>query len=316
MRTRTSYPQAVRVEPAKAAFDLNQSIRQFLRTPKGTLLALFLGLFAIGATAVGWSAATPHMLIAVLGASLTEVLISRFDRRPFSWPSSAILSGMIVGFVLEPATPHLITAAVAILATLGKHLFATERWHIFNPAALALLVSVPLFGTGQSWWGALPDLSWPFVLLLIGAGAFIVDRINKFPLVLSFLAALFGLSALLGRIDPATASEMFRTPFVQASLFLALFMVTDPPTAPARYKEQIAIGALVGAASVLAEALGAGQVYLLVGVLVGNVALALRRWVAQKRAVRRLGEVPVAASVPFGGDSDEQRMAVHPRIAA
>jgi Na+-translocating ferredoxin:NAD+ oxidoreductase RnfD subunit len=223
------------------------------------------------------------MLIAVLGASLTELVIRKFDGRPLSWPSSAILSGMIVGFVLEPATPHAITAAVAILAMLGKHLFATDRWHIFNPAALALLISVPLFGTGQSWWGALPDLGAPFVLLLIAAGAFVVERVNKFPLALSFLGVLFGLSTLLGRIDPVTASEMFRMPFIQASLFLALFMLTDPPTAPARYAEQMAIGALVGAASVLAEALGAGQIYLLVGVLVGNVALATRRWLGQRR---------------------------------
>jgi len=227
------------------------------------------------------------MLAAVLGATLTELMIARFDRRPLAWPSSAILSGMIVGFVLEPVTSHAVTSVVAILATLGKHLFATHRWQVFNPAALALPVSVPLFGTGQSWWGALPDLGWPFAIMLIAAGGFMVDRINKFPLVLSFLGVLFGPLTVLGRIDPVTASKMFRTPFAQASRFLALFMVTDPPTAPARYGEQVAIGALVGAASVLADALGAGQTYLLVGVLIGNVALGGRRWLSQPRHTRQ-----------------------------
>src|SRR5919202_1950959 len=195
---------------------------RFLRTAKGALLLVFMGLFALGATAVGWPLAVPHMLAAVLGASLTELAVSRFDRRPLAWPSSAILSGMIVGFVLGPATPHVVAAAVAILATLGKHLFATERWHIFNPAALALLVSVPLFGTGQSWWGALPALRCPLVFVLLAGGAFIVDRINKFPLVLSFLGATFALLTVFGRIDALTAAELFRTPFVQATLFVAL----------------------------------------------------------------------------------------------
>lgn len=260
-----------------------RTLRHFLRTPKGTLLAIFLGLFAIAAPTAGWSVALSHMLAAVLGATGTEVAISLLDRRSSRFPSSAILSGMIVGFVLSPVTPPAITAAVGILATLGKHLFATERWHVFNPAALALLVAVPLFGTGQSWWGALPDLGWPFTIVLLAAGAFIVDRINKFPLVLSFLGVLFGLSTLLGRVDPVTAAEMFRTPFVQATLFLAVFMLTDPPTAPARYAEQVLIGALVGAASVIAEAFGGGQVYLLIGVLAGNVALALRRWFGQRQ---------------------------------
>jgi enediyne biosynthesis protein E5 len=256
---------------------MTRSLRLFLRTPKGTLLALFVGLFALAATAAGWSAAVPHMLAAVLGASLTELAISRFDRHRLAWPSSAVLSGMIVGFVLGPATPHVITAAVGILASLGKHLFATERWHVFNPAALALLVSVPLFGTGQSWWGGLPDLSWPFALVVIAAGAFVVQRINKFPLVLSFLGVIFGLSALLGRIDPVTASEMFRTPFAQATLFLAMFMLTDPPTAPARYGEQLAIGVFAAAVAVVSEEVGLGQTYLLLGVLAGNGALAVRR---------------------------------------
>jgi Na+-translocating ferredoxin:NAD+ oxidoreductase RnfD subunit len=252
-------------------------MRQFLRTPKGTLSAIFVLLFGLAATAIGWSVAVPHMVAAVLGASLTELVVSRLDGGPVRWPTSAILSGAIVGFVLGPTTPHVVTAAVAILATLGKHLLATDRWHIFNPAALALLVSVPLFGTGQSWWGALPDLSWPFTFVLVALGAVIVSRINKFPLVLSYLGVLFALSAALGRIDPVTASEMFRTPFIQATLFLAVFMLTDPPTSPARYAEQVAIGVLAAAVSVAAEEAGAGQVYLLIGVLVGNAALALRR---------------------------------------
>jgi Na+-translocating ferredoxin:NAD+ oxidoreductase RnfD subunit len=259
-----------------------QTLRQFIRTPKGTLLIIFLALFGLGGAAVGWQSAVPQLLAAVLGATLTDLVVERFHRRAHGWPVSALLSGMIVGFVLGPATPLAITLAVAILATLSKHLFATARWHVFNPAALALLVSAPLFGAAQSWWGALPDLGWPFVLLLLTAGAIIVDRINKFPLVLAFLGASFGLLTGLSMIDPVTAAELLRTPFLQATLFLAFFMLTDPPTSPSRYKDQVAIGLLVGVSSVAAQVLGAGQSYLLVGLLVGNVAFAIRRWINQR----------------------------------
>ena len=258
-------------------------MKQFLRTPKGTLVVTFAGLFALASSAVGWSQTAAHMLAVVLGASLIELAVARLDGKPLSWPSSAVLSGIIVGFVLSPSTPHVVTAAVAVLAILGKHLLATQRWHVFNPAALALLVSVPLFGTGQSWWGALPDLRWPFVIVLVGSGAFIVNRINKFPLVLTFLGATFALSTALGWVDPVTAAEMFRTPFIQATLFMALFMLTDPPTAPSRYSEQVVIGLVVAAVSVAAEELGAGQTYLLVGLLAGNIALAARRWLSQRQ---------------------------------
>src|SRR5438309_2096669 len=84
----------------------------------------------------------------------------------------------------------------------------------------SLLVSIPLFATGQSWWGALPDLGWPFVFVLVAGGAFIIDRINKFPLVLSFLGVLFGLFTVVSRLDPTAVAEMYRAPFLQATLFL------------------------------------------------------------------------------------------------
>jgi Na+-translocating ferredoxin:NAD+ oxidoreductase RnfD subunit len=295
-----SPPVATR-EPLRAAASLRQRSWQFLRTPKGSLLPIFVALFAFAASSAGWGTSIPHMLAAIAGAALTELGVDKLDRRPARWPSSAILSGAIVGFVLAPVTPWIVTATVGILATLSKHIFATSRWHVFNPAALALLVVVPIFGPGQSWWGALPDMPWPWIVLLVAAGAFIVDRINKFPLVLSFLATLFALLIGYSHIDSTTAAELLRPPFVQATLFMALFMLTDPPTAPSRYLEQVAIGVLVAVGSVVAEMLGAGQTYLLVGRLVGNVALAVRRLQSARRHVARspslsgpsqLGRVP------------------------
>jgi Na+-translocating ferredoxin:NAD+ oxidoreductase RnfD subunit len=266
-------------------------IRPFLRTPKGSLLAIFLVLLGLGGAAIGWSVAGPHVLAAVLGAGLTELAVLRSTRRPLAWPSSAVLSGLIVAFVLDPFTSVAVTAVVGSVATLSKHLLATRRWHAFNPAGLALLVSVPLFGTGQSWWGALPDLSWPFLVVLLAGGAFIVDRINKAPLVLAFLGTSFGLFTALAVVDPTAVAELFRAPFLQATLFLALFMLTDPPTSPSRYKDQLAVGVLAGVVSCAAQLLGAGQSYLLLGLFAGNVALASRRWL-NERASRRAGLTP------------------------
>lgn len=282
-------------------------VRQFLRTPKGSLLPIFLALFGLGSSAAGLSAAVPHMAAAVVGAVVTEVAIATFERSARTWPTSALLSGMIVAFVLGPTTPWAVTAAVGVLATLSKHVFTTQRWHVFNPAALALLVSVPLFATGQTWWGALPDLSWPFILVVLAGGAFIVDRIKKFPLVLSYLGVSFALLTALGRVDPLTAAELLRTPFVQATLFFAVFMLTDPPTAPSRTADQLCIGVLVAVASVAAEILGAGQSYLLIGLLVGNVAFAVRRWMNQQ--VRAFGQALPQRVVELGHVEHQRQQA-------
>jgi Na+-translocating ferredoxin:NAD+ oxidoreductase RnfD subunit len=256
-----------------------QRLIRFLHTAKGALSLVFLPLLGLaGAAAGGWSVVAPHVAAALLGAALAELLIVRVERGSLFWPSSALLSGLIVAFVLGPETPRLTTVAVGTLATASKYVLRTRRGQIFNPAGLALLAAIPLFGIGQSWWGALPDLPWPGLLLLLAGGVFVVDRIDRFPLVLTFLGSYFGLFTLLALGNPARVAEIFRTPFLPAALFLALFMLTDPPTAPGRTSHQIWIGALAASVAVGSQLLGAGQSYLLIGLLSGNLALAGLRW--------------------------------------
>jgi Na+-transporting NADH:ubiquinone oxidoreductase subunit NqrB len=261
-------------------------VKKFLRTPKGTLLAIFAVLLVIAGTATGWSVVAPHLLAAIVGACGLELLVSAFVNRRLIWPTSALLSGMIVAFVLAPETPLIETMWIAGLATASKYLLATRRGHVFNPAALALLVSIPLFATGQSWWGAGGDLPWPFILLVLAGGALVVDRINKFPLVLTFAAVYFGAFTVLGLLDPSPVAEMFRAPFVQSAAFLAVFMLTDPPTSPGRYMEQIWFGALAAVTACFAQLMGAGQAYLLIAVLVPNAALAAWRIIGSPRPAR------------------------------
>jgi hypothetical protein len=76
---------------------------------------------------------------------------------------------------------------------------------------------------------------------------------------------------------------VFRTPDVQAVLFFALIILTDPPTSPIRYRAQIGCGVLVAAIDYAAFMWIGAAYYLLAGVLVGNV------WEAWRRVNRRTG---------------------------
>ena len=260
-------------------------LTRYLRSPKGTLTLVFLPLLYVAGTSVGWPLVIPHVLAALAGACLLDVLINLITRRELIWPSSALISGVIVAFVLGPIEPHAVTFAVAALATVSKHLLKTRQSHIFNPAALALVLSVPLFGTGQSWWGALANAPAFWLILLLAGGTFILERLNKFPLALSFLGVYFGLFAFAGLVGPSHVVEMFRVPFVNAALFLACFMLTDPPTSPGKLNDQVWFGGLVAIIAAVAQVVGVGQTYLLVGLLAGNLALALRRRAGQRSAV-------------------------------
>lgn len=67
-------------------------------------------------------------------------------------------------------------------------------------------------------------------------------------------------------------------------LFFALFILTDPPTSPVRYRDQIVFAIIVAAASYALFEWSGAVYYLLAGVLVGNL------WEAWRRVYRRTGQ--------------------------
>lgn len=211
-------------------------------------------------------------------AGLVDALLLRAIRKDWEFPSGAILTAMIVAMVLRPQEPWYVTAAVSVVAILSKYLFRSRTSNVFNPAALAIIATFYVFHTGQSWWGALPETAPAAQLALVAGGVFIANRVNKMPLVLAFLGAyylLFTVTAFAG--DPRWVSEVYRAPDLQAALYFAFIILTDPPTSPTRYRDQIVCGVIVAVASyAVFEWLGAVY-YLLAGVLVGNVWEAWRR---------------------------------------
>jgi Na+-translocating ferredoxin:NAD+ oxidoreductase RnfD subunit len=218
-------------------------------------------------------------------ACLLDLLLGRSVTGRWQLPTSALLTGLIVAFVLDPGTPAWITAATSSLAILSKYVLRNSRGeHLFNPAAFALLCSGLVLGASQSWWGALGNLPVAWSVLLALCGLLVIDRLNKLPLVFAFLATYFALFVAVSFVNATAVAEMFREPFVQSAVFLAFFMLTDPPTSPNVYQDQITVGILAAVVACLAQLLGIGQVYLLLGVVAGNGWLALRRRRRRRRA--------------------------------
>lgn len=277
-----------------------------LRTPKSQVLMVFGVLLVIAAPAQGGWAIAPHLAAAVLGACLLEVAFRYLESGRPVVPTSALITGLIVAFILDPVTPAWISAGAAAVAIIGKRALRTRREHLFNPAALALLAAALLFGTGESWWGALTGLPWPWIGVMLLGGIFVVDRLNKLPLVFSFAATYFSLFGLVSIVNPAAVAEMFRDPFVQSALFLALFMLTDPPTSPNRYSDQVRFGVVAAVTACAAQLLGAGQVFLVLGALAANAWLAVRHWWV-RREVRSIQ--PLLAAQPVGSTARRSSVA-------
>jgi Na+-translocating ferredoxin:NAD+ oxidoreductase RnfD subunit len=227
----------------------------------------------------------PPVIGAMIAAALLDVALARVIRGAWFFPSGALLSGLIVALIVAPTAPLAVTVITAMLAVNSKYLFRARGKHIFNPAALALVAAYFLFASGQSWWGALSNLPMPFVVILLVTGIFIADRVNKLPMVLVFLGGYIALLTLVAFVGGAgRTAEIFRAPDINAALFFAFFMLTDPPTSPARYRDQIIYGLLVAIACG-AIFLTIGALYFLpAGLLIGNGWEAWRRTRTRTRA--------------------------------
>jgi len=230
--------------------------------------------------AEGVARVAPGLASAVAVAALIDAPILRIKRKAWEFPSGAILTGVIIAMILSPQEPWYVPGCTSAVAIVSKYVFRTRSANVFNPAALALVVTFYVFDTAQSWWGALPDVT-PLIALpvLFATGVFITDRVNKIPLVLTFLGTyflLFSVTAFLG--DPRQVAEVFVTPDLQAAVFFVCFILTDPPTSPVKHSDQLVCGLLVAAASYAIFELVGAAYYLLAGVLVGNILEAWRRW--------------------------------------
>jgi Na+-translocating ferredoxin:NAD+ oxidoreductase RnfD subunit len=176
-----------------------------------------------------------------------------------------------------------VAAITSVVAVLSKYAFRTRQANVFNPAALALVLMFYLLPHGQSWWGALPDVSplWLRAALLVG-GIYLTNRVNKLPLVLSFLGAyfcLFTATAFFG--DSRHVAEIFRSPDIDAVIYFTLVILTDPPTSPAKYSGQWFFGLITAVVSYAVFMVFGVVYFLLAGVLAANV------WEARRRVRQR-----------------------------
>jgi Na+-translocating ferredoxin:NAD+ oxidoreductase RnfD subunit len=262
------------------------SLARFARSPKGLLLGIFavIGLLAVTSTP---GETAMNLALAVVTAAAVDLAVMAVRRKAWVFPDGAILTGLIVAFVLRPQEPAAVLALSIVVGLASKHLLRTRWSNVLNPAAVSLVFAGLVLNSGQSWWGALPGLGATGALAVLALGVFITDRINKLPMVLVFLGAYFALFTVAGIFgDAATVTEVFRTPDIQAVLFFAVFMLDDPPTSPVRYEDQVVYGLIVATVAYFVY-MSVGVVYYLpLALLAGNAWESGRRLYADQRRNR------------------------------
>lgn len=252
-------------------------VRHYLRTPKGSLLVILALLFIVSS-----SPASARRVALPLAASVAVVLSVdlpwlRWRRPRVTWPDGGLITALLVVMVISPYERWWVAPVTTAIALVSKHLVRWRGVNLLNPAAIGLLASYVFFDAAHSWWGALTDVplrsAWPLLLL---AGGFIVDRVNRAPLALTFLSVYFALFTGVAAVRaPEAVAEIFVTPDLQAAIFFAAFMLTDPPTSPATRPRQVICGIAAAVTAGAVFVLAGGAEFLLVGLLAGTAAMRL-----------------------------------------
>ncbi|EKN66687.1 hypothetical protein BABA_14557 [Neobacillus bataviensis LMG 21833] len=269
---------------------------KWLRTPKGYVTMALVTYLVIASIASKTIMGIVNSLIAVGVALAVDFLYSKVTNRKSS-RDGTVITGLIISLILSVTTPWAIVAGTSVIAILSKHLLVYKKKPIFNPAAFGLLLSIFIFHTGQSWWGSFGDLPWWMILLLLIGGFMVTERVNKFPQVFSFLGTFFVLLFLMGIFHLGSAADALRPPFINASLFFGLFMLTDPPTSPAKYKEQVMFGLLSAVSGTIVYGIFGGLTYLFIGLLIGNLYSYRNKRSTSKSAERRKQRVKTSQRV-------------------
>ncbi|MDP2939158.1 MAG: RnfABCDGE type electron transport complex subunit D [Candidatus Omnitrophota bacterium] len=203
---------------------------------------------------------TIQIIASVFTAVLLDLVINYLKNKKFIFPSSAVISGLIVGMVLSSGQNIFYYVIASALAILSKHILKFENKHIFNPANLGLLLLNIFFGASIGWW---PVNIW-FIII---PGLFIVFKIRRLHLVISYLLAFVILLMAYAYLKQGSIFDYF--PLI--NLYFVFVMLIEPKTSAFKLTAGIVFGCFVAVAGFISYLFLPKLDYLLVGLALGNL---------------------------------------------
>jgi len=159
---------------------------------------------------------------------------------------SALITALILALILDP--PHSpgdleFLGWVAILAMSSKYVLAWRKKHLFNPAAIAVVITSFAIGGTASWWIGTASML-PFVLL---GGGLVVRKQRQEAMALLFCVVAVISTVLFAQVQGRTLSTELPQLLLQSPLFfLASIMLTEPLTVPPTKMWRRCYGVLTG----------------------------------------------------------------------
>lgn len=222
--------------------------------------------------------AFPASLVAAIAAcALLDLAIRKlFLKRELRFPSSAVITGIIIDSIAPLNAPVIAILAAAAVAIVSKYLLRIKGRHVFNPATLGLLVALSLFRLGDVWWAAsgfnFAGFAVPVTFLLVIA-CYMAGKL-KVAIPFLIIAAVLYAATEFANV-PLTAAGMLSF-FASMPYYFAFIMLSEPRTSPNLPREQVVFGVAV---ALLVFALDFSHVKysFLIALLAGNLAYSAYR---------------------------------------
>ncbi|HEX5456705.1 MAG TPA: RnfABCDGE type electron transport complex subunit D [Candidatus Saccharimonadales bacterium] len=212
-------------------------------------------LIVLVAAATGFSALgiLQYNPVTVGGSALYLVAICWISNKVFAYVfetpaniESSLITALILSLIITPLDNlhnALFLSAAGILAIASKYILAIKKKHIFNPAAVAVVLTS--FGAHQaaSWWVGTTAM----LPLVIAGGLLVIRKVQRVQMVLIFYATAFLSIGFFTYINNGDVLDSLQRALLHSSLFfLAYVMLTEPFTSPVTGRSRAWYAALVG----------------------------------------------------------------------
>lgn len=184
---------------------------------------------------------------------------------------SASITALILVLIIDPAQSLgdlQFLGWAAIVAMASKYVLALYKKHIFNPAAIAVVITSFVIGKSASWWIGTESM---LPVVLIG-GLLVVRKLRLAEMIWSFCATVLVGVLVMTLIQGGVVFTALERLLVQSPLFFfAFIMLTEPLTLPPTKSLKRVYGLLAGIAFMPEVHLG--QLYSTpeLALVVGNV---------------------------------------------
>lgn len=205
------------------------------------------------------------VLIAVISAITIEAVLLYLKTKTLQITESAIITGLIVGYVVSSDEVWWKIIAAAVLAILSKYVINLRKRHIFNPAAFGILISTILLSVSTQWKGT---YLW---YILIPFGIYFTYKIRKMEIIFGYAIIslmLFGAQAFFQKVSPWNILGYF-------SYFYVFIMVIEPKTTPVNNLGKYLFGAGLAAVIFILTETGVGLDVELLSLLIMNAMVPL-----------------------------------------